>query len=99
MGRLANSRMLTEFYQQAKSEGKACHAMYVLGGLIDEVGVPGTSSLRTTGDGEFMMSSPPMGTQGSTRSNGSIGKRVRTIILADENDVHGKVCYSLMTNR
>lgn len=82
--------MLTEFYQQAKTEGKGCHATYVLGGLLEETSGPGTSGSDVKMEGDYMMSSPPVPTQGSTRSNGSVGKRVRTIILADENDVYSK---------
>ena len=90
-------RMLVEFYQHAKGEGEACHATYVLGGLLDEgsMGVTGgTTTAMRADDGDFLMSSPPVATQGSTRSNGSVSKRVRTILLADENDVHSKFCWS-----
>src|SRR5256885_11916446 len=81
--------MLTEFHQQAKLEGKPCHATYVLSGLVDESSIPRTSLMDTDGD-SFMSS--PVATQRSSRSDGALVKRTRTILLADEDNVYGKIC-------
>lgn len=82
--------MLAEFYQQAKQEGKACHATYILSGLVEEA-IPQLSSdamqLDTTDD--FLMSSPAA-TQGSSRAIEPTTRLVRTILLADEKEVYGQ---------
>ena len=78
--------MLFEFHQQAKLDGKQCHATYILSGLIEESLTTPAEAMQ--GD-DFLMSSPPVATQESSKSNNSTSKLVRTITLADENDVHG----------
>lgn len=80
--------MLFEFHQQAKLDGKQCHATYILSGLIEESLTTPTEAMQIEGD-DFLMSSPPVATQESSKSNHSTSKLVRTIVLADENDVHG----------
>jgi hypothetical protein len=81
--------MLAEFHQNAKLEGKPCHATYIVSGLIEEsISPPLNDAMHTEGD-DFLMSSPPPATQESSTSNNATTKLVRTVILADENDVHG----------
>jgi hypothetical protein len=83
--------MLSEFHQQAKLDGKSCHATYILSGLIEEsMPPPSTDAMQIEGD-DFLMSSPPVATQESSKSKGTATKMIRTIILADENDVHGNI--------
>ena len=77
--------MLGEFHQQAKLDGKACHATYILSGFIEKA-LPTDDSMQL--DDEFLMSSPPVPTQQSSTSAGST-MMIRTIILADEDDIHG----------
>ena len=80
--------MLYEFHQQAKLDGKQCHATYILSGLIEE-SLPTTTDAMQIEGNDFLMSSPPVATQESSKSNGQTTKMIRTITLADENDVHG----------
>jgi len=83
--------MLSEFHQQAKSDRKSCHATYILSGLIEEsMPPPLTDEMQIEGD-DFLMSSPPVATQESSKSNNTTTKMIRTITLADENDVDGNV--------
>jgi hypothetical protein len=79
--------MLGEFHQQAKSDGKACHATYILSGFIEEV-VPTNDAMQIDGD-DYLMSSQPVPTQESSTSNVARTKMIRTIALADEDGVHG----------
>jgi len=81
--------MLYEFHQQAKFDGKQCHAMYILGGLIEESLPSNTSDAMQIEGDDFLMSSPPVATQESYKSNGQTSKLIRTITLADEDDVQG----------
>jgi hypothetical protein len=80
--------MLADFHRQAKLDGKACHATYILSGFIEETIPPVNEEMQLDGD-DFMMSSPPPPTQESSKSNTSRTKMIRTIALADEDDVHG----------
>jgi DNA polymerase subunit Cdc27 len=81
---MINSRMLNEFHQQSKIDGKSCHATYILSGLIEQPSTNDTMEI----DEDFPMSSP-LATQESSKSNGTSTRMIRTILLADENDVHG----------
>ena len=83
----ANVRMLNEFYEQEKLEGRSCHATYVLCGLIEEP-KPADDAMQIDTD-DFPMSSPPVATQESTKSSGE-SKMVKTILLVDENELDGK---------
>jgi len=88
--------MLHEFHQQSKSDGKACHATYILAGLIEETIPPPTGGDATHIDsGDCPMSSPPPATQESSKSTTSGTRQFRTITLADENDVHGIPSFDL----
>ena len=80
--------MLADFHQQAKLDGKACHATYILSGFIEETIQPINEEMQLDGD-DFLMSSPLPPTQESSKSNTSRTKMIRTIALADEDDVHG----------
>lgn len=82
------SRMLQEFYQQAKLDGKSCYATYILSGLVEE-SIPATENeaMQMETD-DFPMSSPVMATQESSKSNGTSTRLLRTIVLANENEVH-----------
>jgi hypothetical protein len=81
--------LLGDFHQQAKSNGKACHATYILSGFIEE-SIPANPDEPMQLDGDdYPMSSPPPQTQESSKSNGAKTKMIRTITLADEDDVHG----------
>jgi hypothetical protein len=83
------SRMLQEFYQQAKLDGKSCHATYILCGMIEEP-IPSTSGdAMQIDEDDFPMSSPFVATQESSKSRTSTSKVVRTIVLADEDNVIG----------
>ena len=79
--------MLNEFYEQEKLEGRSCHATYVLSGLIEEPKLADDAMQIDTDD--FPMSSPPVATQESTKSNEQ-SKTVKTILLVDENELDGK---------
>ena len=83
----ANVRMLNEFYEQEKLEGRSCHATYVLSGLIEEQ-KPADDAMQIDTD-DFPMSSPPVATQESSKSSGE-SKMVKTILLVDENELDGK---------
>lgn len=87
--------MLQEFYQQAKLDGKSCYATYILSGLIEE-SIPATENeaMQMQTD-DFPMSSPIMATQESSRSNGSSTRLIRTITLANENEVYGWPCQDI----
>ena len=81
--------MLKEFYQQAKLDGKSCYATYILSGLIEEsIPATGSEAMQMEMD-DFPMSSPAMATQESSKSNGASTRLVRTIVLANENEVYG----------
>jgi len=82
--------MLYEFYEQAKLDGQSCHATYILSGLVEEES-PADNAMQIDTD-DFPMSSPPVATQESTKSNE--GRRiVRTILLADEGDLNGTIQF------
>ena len=81
--------MLQEFYIQAKQDGKPCHATYILGGLIEETAPTNTYDAMQLDGEEFVMSSPPVATQESSSSSNTPSKMVRTVVLANEEDVHG----------
>jgi hypothetical protein len=84
--------MLQEFYQQAKLDGKSCYATYILSGLIEEsIRATGNEAMQMETD-DFPMSSPVMATQESSKSNGASTRLVRTIVLANENEVYGWLC-------
>ena len=85
--------MLHEFHRQSKLESKSCHATYILSGLIEEATSPvRNDAMHIEGD-EFLMSSPPVATQESSRSNDAGSRMVRTVLLANEKDVHGKITF------
>lgn len=80
--------MLQEFYLQAKKDRKPCYATYILGGFIEEVTPIANDGMQLDGE-DFVMSSPPVATQESSASNNTNTKLVRTIVLANEDDVNG----------
>jgi hypothetical protein len=80
--------MLGEFHQQAKSDGKACHATYILSGFIEEA-VPTNDAMQIDGD-DYLMSSQPVPTQESSTSNVARTKMIRTVTLVDEDGVYGE---------
>ena len=84
----ANMRMLYDFYEQAKLDGKSCHATYILSGFVEEQS-PLDNAMQIDTD-DFPMSSPPIATQESTKSSEG-SKIVRTILLADESDLIGTI--------
>jgi len=81
--------MLHEFYVQAKHDGKPCHATYILSGLIEEAVPPSTNDAMQLDGEEFVISSPPVATQESSTSSITPSKLVRTVVLANEDDVQG----------
>jgi len=82
--------MLAEFYQQAKSDGRSCHATYILSGLIEEsLPQPSSDEMQVDTADDFPVSSPVMATQESSRSAEPKTTLIRTVILADEKEVHG----------
>lgn len=81
--------MLSEFYEQAKLDGKPCHATYILSGLVEDQSPADTAMQVDTDD--FPMSSPPVATQESSKSNEGSSKIVRIILLVDENGLNGTV--------
>ena len=84
-------RMLAEFYQQAKREGKSCHATYILSGLMEEpVSQSANDEMQVDTGDDFPLSSPVLATQESSRSTNPTTKLVRTVVLADEKEVHGR---------
>ena len=86
--------MLHEFHGQAKLDGKSCHATYILSGLVEQLPLPQDDAMQIEGD-DFMMSSPPVPTQESSKSNETGSKLVRTVVLADEKEVQGNLnCFS-----
>jgi hypothetical protein len=90
--------MLHEFYGQAKLDGKSCHATYILSGLVEQLPLPQDDVMQIEGD-DFMMSSPPIPTQESSKSNEAGNKLVRTVILADENEVQGNLKIPLQLTK
>ena len=80
-------RILNEFYEQEKLEGRSCHATYILSGLVEEQN-PADNAMQIDTD-DFPMSSPPVATQESTKSSGG-SKMVPTILLVDESELDGK---------
>lgn len=80
--------MLHEFYEQAKLDGKSCHATYILSGFVEEPS-PVDNAMQIDTD-DFPMSSPPVATQESTKSS-ERSKIVRTVLLAEENDLNGTI--------
>jgi len=80
--------MLHEFYQQAKVDGKSCHATYILGGLLEQASPPDSIDAMHIDRDDFLMSSP-VATQESSKTANAIIKTIRTITLADENNVQG----------
>jgi len=80
--------MLVEFHQQAKADGKSCHATYILSGLLEQAHPPDSSDAMHIDQDDFLMSSP-VATQESSKSANTLTKAIRTITLADETDVHG----------
>jgi len=80
--------MLHEFHQQAKADGKSCHATFILSGLLEQASPPDSIDAMHIDRDDFLMSSP-VATQESSKSASAITKTVRTITLADENDVQG----------
>lgn len=87
MSMLMRHRMLHEFHQQAKADGKACHATYILGGLVQQAPLDLGDAMHIDGD-DFPMSSP-FATQESGTSANAIAKTIREVMLADEDDVQG----------
>lgn len=86
-------RMLQEFYLQAKQDGKPCHATYILSGFIEEAVSASTSDAMQLDGEEFVISSLPVATQESSTSGTPPSKLVRTVVLANEDDVQGWPCY------
>jgi hypothetical protein len=89
--------MLSEFHQQSKIDGRPCHATYILSGLA-ESSPPQASNdaMQIDGESTFLTSSPFVATQESGVSNGTTSKAIRTIILADENNVNGKTSRNII---
>lgn len=97
---LFDYRLLYEFHQQAKVDGKPCHATYILCGTIEEPAHPPeplSDAMQIEGE-DFLISSPPVATQESSKLSGAITKMVFTVTLADENHVNGNL-PSLQSNR
>lgn len=91
--------MLHEFHGQAKLDGKPCHATYILSGLVEQLALPQDDVMQIEGD-DFMMSSPPVPTQESSKSSEAGSKLVRTVILADETEIQGNLnCFSSSQSR
>lgn len=67
----------------------SCHATYVLCGIVEEQTPSASNDAMQIDEDDFPMSSAPVGTQESSKSKTSSGKMVRTIVLADEDDVLG----------
>jgi hypothetical protein len=87
--------MLHEFHQQAKLDGKPCHATYILSGLIEDSIPPSSNDATMQIDQDnLIMSSPPVPTQESSTSNGSTSKFTRTILPADEDNVQGIISFN-----
>jgi len=81
--------MLHEFHEQSKLDGKPCHATYVLSGLIEESPLPIENDAMQIDEDDFMMSSPPVPTQQSSKSSDTGKKMIRTVLLVDEDAVQG----------
>jgi hypothetical protein len=77
--------MLHEFYEQAKADGKTCHATYILSGLVEQVPPDSGDAMQID---DYPMSSP-LATQESSKSISSLTKSIRSITLADEETVQG----------
>jgi hypothetical protein len=84
------NRILAEFYHQAKADKKPCHATYILSGLVEEaIPPPPNDEMQVDTADDFPISSPVIATQGSSQAVEPATKLVRTIVLADEKEVHG----------
>jgi hypothetical protein len=81
--------MLHEFHQHAKADEKPCHATYILSGFIEERANTNPDEMQIDADDFPMSSSPPIVTQGSSRSDEPLTTTTRTVTLADENNVRG----------
>jgi hypothetical protein len=84
--------MLSEFYFQAKDEGRPCHATYILSGTC----LPEDTSTSLKMD-TFDPMDIPLASQESTKSNksnSSTNGMFRKLLLVDENDLEGLPYYS-----
>jgi hypothetical protein len=82
--KITDVRMLQEFYERGKLDGKPCRATYVLSGLIEEKNSAGKVGPVDRGDLPTSDSSPV------PKESIAGEEHVKTILLVDEDDLDGK---------